>query len=113
MLLPFIALNESDNEAKLRIYPLMTCDISIQPLTPGEIRCTSSRTWRTQSQAYLYRPQRHSHWLFFAGEFVEKPNWVNVHYHEENVRGELTLTMSINLDTTKCLSLRRVKQDLP
>ncbi len=84
-------LNESDNEAKLRIYPLMTCRYFHTTVDP----------WRNPLHFRQEHGERKVKLTFIApnatvigyssaGEFVEKPNWVNaVHYHEENVRGEL------------------------
>ncbi len=84
-------LNESNKDVKLRIYPLMTCRYFHTVVDPWRNPLNFRQECSERKVKLTFTaPNATVIGYASAGEFIEKPNWVNaVHYHEENVRGEL------------------------
>jgi predicted glycogen debranching enzyme len=87
----YTILNKSNNDAKLRVFPIMTCrgfhtvvEASRNPLSLHQEH--NNRKLKLTFTA----PDATVLTYASAGEFVEKPNWINaLHYREENIRGEI------------------------
>ena len=82
--------NKNNSEAKIRLYPLLTCryyhTVVYQSKIPLNFTLKSSGT---QVQATFQRPQATIVCRITEGEFKEKVNWVNhIHYRDELLRGE-------------------------
>jgi len=83
--------NENMSNAKIRIYPMMTCRHFHTVVDPWKNPLSfRQEIGENRVKLIFTAPDATVIGYSSAGNFVEKPNWVNaVHYHEENVRGEL------------------------
>ena len=83
--------NRNNRDYKLRIYPLMTCRLFHTTVNPDRKQLIFRQEINDCKIKLVFSAPNASVVSYAsAGAFVERPNWVNsVHYHEENVRGEL------------------------
>lgn len=83
--------NKNSCNATLHVYPLITCRHYHTVVDPWR-NPLNFRQKQDMQKVELSFTAPDATVLTYAseGKFIEKPNWVNaVHYHEENVRGEL------------------------
>jgi predicted glycogen debranching enzyme len=87
----YSTVNSSGNDAKLRIFPLLTCrhiDTVMDHLkTPLSFNQESKEK---HVKLAFETPKAIVSTYATSGKFIEKPDWINsIHYREESLRGEL------------------------